>query len=190
MPRPETEILVERALAYVKKIDNQSFTMIDVGTGCGCIAIIMALSGLFKKIYAVDVSSAVLKIAMKNAQRHKVFDQITFIESNLLNAVEDTSIDIVLANLPYLSKCDDLDPSVKYEPKLALIAGESGLELYEELFRQIRELNLRPRYIGCEIGLGQVKAMKSVISRFFLDFFCQIHDDFSGIPRMIELIRK
>ena len=135
VPRPETEILID----LVKEL--QPNTIIEVGTGSGCIAITLALELPQAKVVAADISPTALDIAAKNAK--KLGAKVELIESNLLSNVQTTA-DVVVANLPYVDKdWDWLEPgTLKYEPALALYAEDGGLALIKRLIDQVSELKM------------------------------------------------
>lgn len=148
IPRPETELIVETALPLIQQSQNP--LIIDIGTGSGCIIISLAkhTKGTF---YATDISRDALTIAQKNATQHGV--TIQFSQGNLLDSL--TKLDfssfsdlIISANLPYIPTADYpmLSTQVHHEPKQALIGGTTGLELFEQLFTQIKALNLTIPY--------------------------------------------
>lgn len=134
IPRPETEQLVDWVLANVDR--KKIATIIDVGTGSGCIAVTLAKYLPKAELIASDVSEKALLVAKKNARTHKVLKHITFRRGSLLAALKaNEQPDLVVANLPYLTK-PQLH-NVPYEPKLALHGGTRGLELIEKLIAQI-----------------------------------------------------
>jgi release factor glutamine methyltransferase len=147
IPRPETENLVTEVIQTAEKIKNP--VIVDVGTGSGCIAVTLAKYLPKATLLATDVSSEALEVARINAARFKVSKKITFLCGNLLEPLREIkgerSLDIIAANLPYVKKdwYPKLDPQIFHEPKLALIGGETGLEIYQQLFIQA-EKYLKP----------------------------------------------
>ena len=150
IPRPETEILLEAAISEIKnkksKIKNVS--VVDVGTGSGAIAVAARLKIKDKKlkIIATDVYAAALKVARKNARRHGVERQITFLCGNLIAPIKaelchgQSSALTIVANLPYLPTAEwrKTAPEIKkWEPREALDGGKDGLKYYREMFRQL-----------------------------------------------------
>jgi release factor glutamine methyltransferase len=132
IPRPESEKIVEFALEF----KHEQADVLDVGTGCGCIAIALAKERPDWKISAGDVSHAALKIAQNNAQKHSV--AIDFHLSNLLNEISG-KFDVITANLPYvrIGHKSNLTPEATKEPAVALFGGPDGLDLYRQLFKQV-----------------------------------------------------
>ncbi len=141
IPRPETESLVERILKFTK---GNKLSVVDVGTGSGCIAITLALKNPNLKITATDISSKALEVAIKNSKLHRVENRIIFLQSNLLENVTE-KIDIIAANLPYIPNTSwkKLPTEIKsFEPKLALDSGKSSTSIYQQIFKQaVKKLN-------------------------------------------------
>lgn len=162
IPRPDTEILIEEVIKKARFLNqsmdkNETLNIVDIGTGSGCIAITLAKYLPYARITATDVSDKALKVAQKNARHHKVLNKINFRKGNLLKPVsKKENIDIIVANLPYLSKKELIN--VPKEPQLALYGGKMGLELLDELFIQLTELEKTPTII-LEIAPQQFKAI-------------------------------
>lgn len=132
IPRPATETLVD---AILKSADRkQPITIIDVGTGSGCIAISLARYLPKALITATDISAKALVVAKKNARQHTLHKRIKFLNGNLLSPTKTTSYDIIAANLPYLTP-DQLE-NVPHEPTQALLGGRLGLEVIDKLLEQ------------------------------------------------------
>ncbi len=167
IPRPETETLVEEVIKEARHLKqsigkNETITIIDIGTGSGCISITLAKYLPYAKIIATDISQKALDVAKKNERHHKVLNKISFKKGSLLKALnKKNNPDIIVSNLPYLRK-KELS-NVPKEPKLALYGGKLGLEKIDELFTQISELEKQP-IILLEIAPDQFKA---------IDFFAE-----------------
>jgi len=146
IPRPETEFVVIAVLDIVKEYFNSDTNgqsipchVVDVGTGSGAIAITLATELSRIEVTAVDLSTAALEVARKNAIGHEVNDRIEFIEQDLLEGASDTKFDIVVSNPPYVTseEYEALSRNVReYEPKLALESGPTGMECYQRLVPQ------------------------------------------------------
>ncbi len=160
IPRPETEQLIDWVLANVDR--KKPMSIIDVGTGSGCIAVTLAKYLPAATIIASDVSDKALAIAKKNARVHKVSNRITFRRGSLLSVLKPSEQpDLVVANLPYLTK-----PQLKnvpHEPKLALHGGTRGLKLIEKLIVQIAERNIKKAIL--EIDPAQERWITGVDNR-------------------------
>ena len=142
IPRPETETLalegVEFLRARAKAESGCVPRILDIGTGSGALAVALARNLPAARLTAVDISAPALAVARRNAEKHSVADRIEFRESDLFAAVApDERFDLIVSNPPYVSRAeyDALDKSVKdYEPRIALLAGESGTEIVARIF--------------------------------------------------------
>ncbi len=183
IPRPESEFLVEKALEIAGK--KNIATMVDVGTGCGAIAVSLAknLSGI--KIYATDISAAALKVAEKNCRRHEIADRIELLHGDMLGPVPGL-IDLIIANLPYVSKSDIPDSGpLSFEPLVALDGGSGGTSMIDALCLQSKD-KLSAR--GCmllEIGEGQADTVQDIIREAFPAARIEITADYAGIERVV-----
>jgi len=161
IPRPETEFLVEQTITAARQAKN-NITIADIGTGSGCVAVALAKNLPETKIFATDISKKALQLAKKNAGRRGV--QVNFLRGHLLTPLKNKKIDIIVANLPYLPR-DYKHDSIKFEPKIALYAANSGLSLYEKLFQQIARLKHQPKFILIEAGSIQIKSLVKIIKK-------------------------
>jgi len=166
IPRPETELLLEQAVEVAHHISQpgKQITIADIGTGCGAIAISLALALPRAKIYATDISAPALQVAEMNCRRHAVSSQVELLQGNLLEPLSQPA-DMIVANLPYIKDCEfkDLSPEIiNFEPTTALAGGEDGLDKIQQILEQMPgKLNYR----GCfllEIGKGQGKEVLSL----------------------------
>ena len=188
VPRPETEGLVEKVLELSTR---ESETILDVGTGSGCIAIALARELPRAEVTAVDVSERALRVARRNAARQKV-RHIEFGRSDLFSAFRGTGLrfDFVVSNPPYVSReeWEALPADVRdFEPRRALLAGESGLELIERLVRRARTFLKPGGYLIFEIGEGQRDRVLGLFSRRWTEI--ETAWDLSGKPRVITARR-
>ncbi len=188
VPRPETEGLVEKVLELSTR-ENES--ILDVGTGSGCIAIALAKELPKVRIQAVDVSERALRVARRNAARQKV-KHIDFMKSDLFSAFRGTGtrFDFIVSNPPYVSRAewDGLPPDVRdFEPRRALLAGESGVELIERLVRRSRTFLKPGGYLIFEIGEGQRDRVLGLFSRRWTEI--ETAWDLAGKPRVITARR-
>ncbi|MCC6190721.1 MAG: peptide chain release factor N(5)-glutamine methyltransferase [Anaerolineales bacterium] len=192
VPRPETELLVDLALA------RRPGRILDVGTGSGCIAVALAANLPQAVITAVDLSPAALAVARRNARRHGVLGRLTFLESDLLSALPASSLpapgrpassfQLIAANLPYVDRgalCDL--PVARHEPWLALDGGPGGLALVGRLLRQAGPWLAPGGALLLEIGAGQGPAAQSLAYAAFPAARCQVHPDLAGHDRVLEV---
>jgi release factor glutamine methyltransferase len=183
IPRPETEHMVEAVLQRVEA----NARIVDVGTGSGAIAVALAHAMPRARLTAVDLSTAALQVARRNAQRHAVSDRIIFLQSDLLAALEGADFDAVVSNPPYVAEGEVLEPQVSnYEPRSALYAGPTGLEIYERLIPQARK-RLKPHgWLILEIGFGQQIAVEALLKGSSAGWSALTFiRDLRGIPRVV-----
>ncbi|MCS6835221.1 MAG: peptide chain release factor N(5)-glutamine methyltransferase [Anaerolineae bacterium] len=151
IPRPETELLVEQALAYTA---GRALVAADIGTGSGAIAISYARHAPQALVYATDISPQALEVAQSNAAGLPIY----FLHGDLGAPLIElgVQVDVVMANLPYLTtrECDELDVG-RYEPRLALDGGRDGLEVVRRLLAQTPRLCAPRAALFLEIGAGQ-----------------------------------
>jgi release factor glutamine methyltransferase len=182
IPRPETEHLVE---AVLERFDPDANPRIaDVGTGSGAIAVAIALALPQSRVTAVDLYPSALEIARRNAERHGVIDRVTLLQSDLLAAAASMEFDVVVSNPPYIADGEVLEVQVaNYEPRSALYAGPTGLEIYQRLIPQARTV-LKPRgWLIMEIGYGQQRALEALLADWSVVGFVP---DLQGIPRVVQ----
>jgi release factor glutamine methyltransferase len=187
-PRPETEGLVEKVLELSTR---EAESILDVGTGSGCIAIALARELPRAEITAVDISERALRVARRNAARHRA-KHIEFRRSNLLSAVRGTgrTFDFIVSNPPYISRqeWERLPADVRdFEPRRALLAGESGLELIERLVRRAAAFLKPGGYLIFEIGEGQRDRVLDLFGRRWTEI--ETAWDLAGKPRVITARR-
>lgn len=139
IPRPETENWVAELISRLRTITNQSFTILDLCTGSGCIAIALAKAFPHATIYAVDISQKAIALAQKNARLNQI-TSIKFLQSDLFESLPvDLHFDMIISNPPYISaqEWQLLDPSVKeWEDQTALVASENGLQIVRKIIEQ------------------------------------------------------
>ena len=185
IPRPESELLVETALGLAQ--NHPPFIIAEVGTGCGAIAISLALSLSEVKIYATDISAAALKIALLNCQKHGVIDRVHLLQGDMLDPLPKPA-DLIIANLPYVKESElaQVNPT-KFEPMLALNGGSDETERIHQLCRQV-DSKLRPNgYLLLEIGQGQRRAVSAFLHTLFPNGKIEVVPDLSGTDRVISL---
>jgi len=185
IPRPESELLVETALGLAQ--NHPLSTMADIGTGCGAIAISLALSLPEAKIYATDISTAALEVAVVNCQKHEVVDKVHLLHGNMLDPLPE-SVDLIIANLPYVRKSQLARMgSARFEPRLALDGGLDGTERIRQVCRQVGG-KLRPSgFLLLEIGQGQRSAVTAFLHTLFPNGKIEVVPDLSDIDRVVRL---
>jgi release factor glutamine methyltransferase len=195
IPRPETELLVEKTLKLSEnKLHaisdvNRTIFVVDVGTGCGNIAISLALNNTNLKIFATDISSSSLEVARMNCDRHNIGEQVILLQGKYLEPIT-SPIDFVVANLPYVERAEiqRLQPEiVHFEPHLALDGGIDGLDHITELLIQVSKRNTKPRYLILEIGTEQSQPVSRLIRSLFTDSNFEFYPDLNGIKRVVKI---
>ncbi len=200
IPRPETELFVDEILSYLNNNPLKQPTILDIGTGCGAIAIAVAknLPNIDNnvKIIATEVSESALKVAIQNAKFHGVEDQITFVLSDLLQNIDLTQVCqslqdvIIVTNLPYIpsARIPYLESSVKdFEPHIALDGGEDGFELYRKLFQQINQQNCKPKLILGEIDYTHGELAANEAYKYFKDAQIEVKKDLAHLQRVLYI---
>ncbi len=184
IPRPETETLVERALAWKPR------TVIDVGTGSGCVAIALAVHLPRSRIWATDISRAALQVAVDNARRHGVADRILFVQADLLSPLRGP-VDLVVGNPPYVAEeeWDALPTSVRdYEPRRALDGGPGGLRVIWRLLEDAPRLLHPGGVLLMEIGAAQGGRAADLARTCIPGAQVRIYPDLAGRDRVLEVI--
>lgn len=196
IPRIETEELVYLVIDFIrnnptKKSLFEEKTLLEIGTGSGCIAIALANEIPDIKITAVDISPKALRVAKKNATFHKVTHRITFCESDLISAIGDkTHFDAVICNLPYIptNRIKDLDSSVKdFEPLMALDGGYDGFDVHRKLFRQMTAKNVSFDLLLAEIDDTQSEISLAETRQYFNVKKSDVIKDKYGYIRFLKL---
>jgi release factor glutamine methyltransferase len=179
IPRPETEHLVEAALARW----TPGMTVVDVGTGSGAIAVTLALEK-DSNVIASDLSPAAVAVARSNAERLNA--RVQFFVGDLVSAFGNSCVDLLVSNPPYVPLTDQpvLQREVRdYEPQLALFGGPTGLELYQRLISDARRV-LRPDgWLLVELGYNSVGPVSEMLQDGWRDI--EVVSDLAGLPRVL-----
>lgn len=210
IPRPETELLVEQALALIAS--SAITTIADIGAGSGCIIITLAvhLSPHLREtacLYATDISAAALAVARANAARHGVADKITFLQGDLLSPLP-RPVELIVANLPYVARDEwgelAADANVvEFEPAIALDGGRDGLEVFRRFFDQARSHPSRGSELALsatrgqalapggaillEVGAGQAGAVAALAQAAFPTAYISVARDYAGLDRIVSV---
>lgn len=181
IPRPETEHLIEAALA----IRPTPSHILDLGTGSGILAITLALELPSANVTATDISAPALAVAQKNAAALGATDRIRFVESDLFAAIPaDARFDCIVSNPPYVPSGELLEPQVRdYEPATALYAGEDGFDLYRRLIPRAYDHLTPGGHLLLELGHGQRDALLQLLTRSGFAAI-QFLADLQQIPRV------
>jgi release factor glutamine methyltransferase len=194
IPRPETELLLEAALAWVDQgvVPGRELVVVDVGTGSGCIAILLARHLAEARINAVDSSPAALVVARANAEALGVAGTVRFYLGSLLNPLPDPP-DLIVANLPYVADHEwaTLEEGVRlYEPDISLRGGPDGLELIRSLLVQATKRLAPGGAIFLEIGWRQGSQTERLARDFFPKAQVNIRKDYGGHDRILSIVSQ
>jgi release factor glutamine methyltransferase len=186
IPRPETELLVELALRHARRLSSRPLLLADIGTGSGCIAVVMAAHLPEALIVATDLSPGALAVARENLERHGVSKRVRLVGGDLLEPL-DAPVDLLVSNPPY-TVLSAIDEGVRrHEPRQALDGGQDGLDLYRRLLAQAPA---RLRLDGAallEIGATQGAAVMAIARAHFPAAQIRVHQDLAGLDRVVEI---
>ena len=193
IPRPETELLVEKAVETVRdpvspqSIDH-NLQILDIGTGCGNIAISLTKYLPQSKILALDISHGALLKARENAEMLDALDKVTFLESDLLSALKEKDLfDLIICNPPYVSEKDmrQLPDEVREEPHSALYGGRDGLNFYRRIVKDAKPYLKKGGSLLMETGYDQSESVKALLEdNGYINI--EIFKDYSGIDRVLK----
>ena len=195
IPRPETELLIEAALASQEIWLKQASPIVaDIGTGSGCLAVALAKELPQAQIYATDLSSEALVTAEENAKAHGVSRRIRFLAGDLYEPLKRQGlagqIDLIVSNPPYIPRASlaQLQPEVRdYEPRMALDGGLDGLSVYRRLLAEAPALLTPQGVMILELGYGQADEVRALATRSRFMIHRMIRDG-AGIPRVLTLL--
>ncbi len=193
IPRPETELLVERALQWRLEHEQERYDVLDLCTGSGCVAVAIAKRQPTVFVVATDISEKALAVAAENAERHDVADRVRCLRADMLDLPDDAApesgFDIILANPPYVAEADreTLPPNVrKHEPALALYAGEDGLDAYRRIAGMVSKYLRSGGAVIVEVGYDQAEAVEAIMTADAGARSLTRHKDLAGIDRVIQ----
>ncbi len=188
IPRPESEHLVEEALAWAAK-QSGPLRLADVGTGSGALALVLARHLPRAQVLAVDISLAALRVAHENLRRYGLAERVELVQADLLAPLA-TSLDLIVANLPYLDAqaMGCLPPHIaQYEPTLALDGGAGGIEIMARLVAQLPTRLARPGLALLELDPHQVEPLQTRVRRTLPDAHIRLIRDYAGHQRVLAI---
>lgn len=198
IPRPETETLIEETLKLItqQKLlrESEELYVLDIGTGCGNIAISLAKLSPKKniRVFASDISKNTLKIALQNARLNGVENRVTFCQGDIFEAFNKYrlkgKVNFILSNPPYIPNKDSFRLPLnvrKYEPKMALYSGEKGTYFHEKIIREAPQYLKENGYLLLEIGFKQTISIIEIIKQTNLFATTRVLNDYNQIPRVI-----
>jgi release factor glutamine methyltransferase len=191
IPRPETELLVQRAIEFLRTRSGTQFVC-DLCTGSGCIAVAVAKNYPNARIIATDICDAALAVAAKNIEKHQLQDKIKLLSGDLFDPIipqlDVGKFDLIVCNPPYVSSSEyeKLDTNVKdYEPRLALFAGDDGMDIYRRIMEKVDQFLKSDAALIIEIGYGQGQAVKEMLEQTGSFSEIKIEKDFHNNDRIV-----
>ncbi len=186
IPRFETEELVENTIKYIKAKFNKNISIIDIGTGSGCIGITLKKELKDVNVTLTDISRKALKVARYNSRK----ENINITKSDMLKNIHK-KYDVIISNPPYISYDEDIMDIVKnYEPKIALYAPNNGLYYYEEILKDCNKILNKEFIIALEIGYKEKDAVIKLVNKYLNDVVIETKKDLQGKDRMIFIMNK
>ena len=192
VPRPETELLAERAIEFLRTRRTGTQYVCDLCTGSGCIAVAIAENFSDARIIATDICDAALAVAAGNVRKHQLSDRINLLCGDLFDPVisglDVNEFDLIVSNPPYVSTAEyeKLDKNVKdYEPKKALFAGVDGLDIYSRIIEKADEFLKPDGALMLEIGYAQGPAVKELLEQTGAFAEIKIEKDFHNNDRIV-----
>lgn len=192
IPRPETELLVERVIELCQDRygADKTISIFDIGTGCGNIAIALAKHLPNSRLIAVDIQPEAIKIAEQNALAHEVSDRIRFVQLDIFSDAWPVTelFDVIVSNPPYVSRheFDQLPKEVKdFEPYIALDGGTDGLDFYRRIAQIALSLLSPVGFIAIEIGALQFEAVRELFDSTHIFRSVELVRDLNGLPRIV-----
>lgn len=182
IPRPESELLVETAIAIAGEGGIKSIA--DIGTGCGVLAVSLAVNLCGVEILATDISKEALAVAAVNCKKHGVENRVWLLHGNMLEPLEKPA-DLIIANLPYVRNPDVV--AIVPEPALALDGGYDGTEVILRFCSGLGEKLQKGGTALLEIGEGQAAVVVSRLKSLYPSAEIQVAKDLAGIERMVSL---
>jgi len=187
IPRFETELLVQKTIKYIREYFNKKVSILDIGTGSGCIAITLRKE-LDCNVDGVDISTGALEVAETNNKINNT--DVNFYESDVFSNVNG-KYDVIISNPPYIREDEEIEDIVKNnEPHLALYAKEKGLYFYDKILKECSKYLKSKFFIAFEIGYEQGDDVKNLAYKYLGNIMVSIEKDYSGKDRFVFISSK
>ncbi len=188
IPRRETEELVEKTLDLINKTFTKDISILDIGTGSGCIPITMKKILRNAKVDAVDISNEALEVAVDNSRLNNT--NINFFQSDIFSNVKD-KYDVIISNPPYIREDEPIMDIVKNnEPHIALYAEDNGLYFYKQILKEANNYLNKESIIAFEIGEEQAEDIINIAKEYFPNSLIYKEQDLAHLDRFIFIINK
>jgi len=183
IPRPETEVLVEKVLELIP--EEGEMIGFEIGGGTGCISITLLLERPKLSMVVDDINPKAIELIRENAELHGVADRIEILHGDMFEPVKGRRFDFIVSNPPYIpsKRWKELQPEVRREGKISLIGGERGYEFYERFSRDVRNHLKEGGFVALEIGHDQGKVVKNLLEG--VGFKVMIYKDYAGQDRVV-----
>lgn len=188
IPRFETEGLLEKTMEYIKKYHLEDSNVLDIGTGSGCISIVLKKEFPSLNITAIDKSYKALKIAKKNVKKNHV--DINLIRQNIFKYNPLNKYDIIISNPPYIAYDEKIDEACKYEPKMSLYANNNGLEFYEYIIKNSKKYLQEKSILAFEIGYKHGEYLKTYAKKYYPNASIEVLKDLANKDRYFFIINE
>ena len=188
IPRFETEGLVEKTIEYLKKCDMTDTTVLEVGTGSGCIPIVLKDKLNKLEITSIDISAKAQKIAKQNIKNNHVDINLINVDMKKFNSL--SKYGLLISNPPYIARDEEIGEEVKYEPEIALYADNQGIDYYEYMLKNYKKILLDKFIIAFEIGATQGSILKKIAKEYYPDSKIIVEKDLSNFDRYLFIINN
>jgi len=183
IPRFETETLVEKTLQFIEKLEFNKISILEIGTGSGCISIALKSENRDFEITAIDKSRKALKVARKNAKINKC--KVNFINKDIFKYNIINKFDVLISNPPYLKDGEKLDSNIEFEPKIALFGGKDGLDFYRQIFKATKKSLNKKYLVAFEIEETNASKLKKIAKESFPDAKIIVEKDLAEKDRYL-----
>jgi release factor glutamine methyltransferase len=190
IPRPETELIVENAIEILRELENPKFCEVGVGSGCISVSILHEIKSA--RAFGLDISEKALRIAERNARKHKVLERLELKSSDVFAVVKDEKFDLIVSNPPYISIEDYkvLQAEVRrFEPRNALTDEGDGLSIVEKIIKNAPEFLKPDSFLLLEIGFNQSNQVREMFSPEIWQAV-EILPDLQNIPRIVRALKN
>jgi len=188
IPRFETEGLVEKTIKLLEKYNMTNTNVLEIGTGSGCIPIVLKSKLKDLEITSIDISAKAQKIARQNIKDNNVDINLINVDMKKFNSL--SKYGLIISNPPYVSRDEEIGPEVKYEPEIALFADNDGLEYYEFIIKNYKKYLLDNFIIAFEIGADQGFELKKLAKENYPYAKIVVEKDLSNFDRYLFIINK
>ncbi len=188
IPRFETEGLLEETIKLLNEYKMDDISVLDIGTGTGCIPIVLKKELPNLEITSIDINRKALRLAKKNACRNDV--NINFIHKNVFRYKPINKYSLIISNPPYVSKDEPVGPEIKYEPENAIFAKHDGLTYYEYIIKNAYKWTTEKNILAFEIGCNQGSYLKKYAKEYYPKAKIIIKKDLSERDRYLFIINK